>query len=465
MKIQPLTVGPIVGESTPKRVRIWGRGEVRFIDNELSRCFGAIRWKDYGADKYNNSLCFKMNPNFDLTGIAVLERLSANTYYEYEIGYFFSDAELEDLSIKNANWDDASYGYFQTASDIDTDPRTFAIGSCRYLLNIFGGSFFDNRGDKTFRAINQQIDEDGTEFNQLIMMGDQIYADDLNIINPIKTVREFYERYRHAFTQKHLRNLMSHVSTYMTLDDHEIENNWPRKSTSKDWKTIYPNAIHAYQTYQLSHSPCIPIRRGKLHGTPQKFWYKYSDGCCDVFVTDTRTERTLGKANVREIISTLQMQALKRWLSDGSGRVKIVVSSVPFFPDASSGKDKDKWSRFNRQRQELISHISSREITKVVFFSGDVHASFSGELLMPNGNKLIAIVSSAFFWPYPHQTSRKFKLKGTIDGGIAGECTLSNFTPVVADDNFTKVRISPSQTTVQVYGRKCDLCHEHVHRF
>ena len=205
--------------------------------------------------------------------------------------------------------------------------------------------------------------------------------------------------------------------------------------------------------------------RDRLNGTPRKFWYKYTDGCCDIFVTDTRTERTLGKADAREIISTQQMQALKRWLSDGSGRVKIIVSSVPLFPDSSSKKDKDKWSHFNRQRQELISHISSREITKVVFFSGDVHASFSGELLMPNGIKIIAIVSSAFFWPYPHQTARNFRLKGTIDGGIAGECTLSNFTPVVADDNFTKVRISPSQVNVEVYGRKCDLCHEHVHRF
>ena len=43
-------------------------------------------------------------------------------------------------------------------------------------------------------------------------------------------------------------------------------------------------------------------------------------------------------------------QALKRWLSNGSGRVKIVVTSVPFFPDPDSDENEDKWSGFQRQR-------------------------------------------------------------------------------------------------------------------
>ena len=30
-------------------------------------------------------------------------------------------------------------------------------------------------------------------------MGDQIYADDLNIVAPDRTVLQFFERYRHAF--------------------------------------------------------------------------------------------------------------------------------------------------------------------------------------------------------------------------------------------------------------------------
>lgn len=465
MLLKPLTVGPIVGETTPNRVRIWGRGDTSIVDGGPRRCFGVIRFMEYGGDEYLKPRYFKMNPNFDMTGIAIIERLTPDTYYEYQIGFFYSDVELEDARANIIDWDNTSDGYFKTASNVDTQPRTFAIGSCRYLLKTFFGDFFDDRGDKTFRSINRQIDEDGIEYDQLIMMGDQIYADDLNILNPSVTIQEFYQRYRDAFSQKHIRQLMSRTSTYMTLDDHEIENNWPANSSSKDWKTLFPNAIHAYQTYQLSHSPTIPVRSGRLQGTLQKMWYKYSDGCCDLFVTDTRTERRMGSADTREIISTQQMQGIKRWLNDDSGRVKIIVTSVPFFPDSSSSSDKDKWSYFTRQRQEILSYIDSKGISKVVFFSGDVHASFSGELLLPGGNKIVTVTSSAFFWPYPHPSARKFKLKGTIDGGLIGDCVLSNFSSVVGDDNFTKVNVTPNKILVDVYGRKGELCHQMIHEF
>jgi len=465
MLLKPLTVGPIIGETTPTRVRIWGRGDTSVVDGGPRRCFGVVRFMEYGGNEYLKPRFFKMNPNFDMTGIAIIDRLVPDSYYEYQMGFFYSDVELEDAPARDIDWDVANYGYFKTASDDDTQSRTFAIGSCRYLLNTFFGDFFDDRGDKTFRSIIRQIEEDGTEYDQLIMMGDQIYADDLNILNPAVTIPEFYKRYRDAFSQKYIRRLMSRTSTYMTLDDHEIENNWPANSSSKDWKTLFPNAVHAYQTYQLSHSPTIPIRSGRLQGTLQKLWYKYKDGCCDIFVTDTRTERQLGNPDTREIIGTQQMQALKRWLSDGSGRAKIIVTSVPFFPDTSSTSDKDKWSYFNRQRQEILSHIDSRAISKVVFFSGDVHASFSGELVLPGGNKIIAVVSSAFFWPYPHPSARKFKLKGSIDGGSIGECVLSNFSAVVGDDNFTKVKVTPNQIQLAVYERKGGLCHQMTHKF
>ncbi len=465
MLLKPLTVGPIIGETTSSRVRIWGRGDTSIVDHGPRRCFGAIRFKEYGDEQYLKPRFFKMNPNFDMTGIAIVDRLEPDSYYEYQMGYFYSDVELEDASAKDIDWDESNYSYFKTASDDDSQSRTFAIGSCRYLLSTFFGDFFDDRGDKTFRSINRQIDDEGVEFDQLIMMGDQIYADDLNLINPSVTLAEFYKRYRDAFSQKHIRQLMSRTSTYMTLDDHEIENNWPANSSSKDWKTLFPNAIHAYQAYQLSHSPTIPIRSGKLQGTLQKMWYKYADGCCDIFVTDTRTERQLGSPDTKEIISTQQMQGLKRWLNDGSGRTKIIVTSVPFFPDTSSSSDEDKWAYFARQRQEILSYIDSRNIAKVVFFSGDVHASFSGELLLPNGNKIIAVISSAFFWPYPHPSARKFKLKGTIDGGSIGECTLSNFSPVVGDDNFTRVSVTTRQIQVEVFRRKGELCHQMIHKF
>ncbi len=466
MKLHPLTVGPIVGETTPTRVRIWGRGKAHIIEDKPRRCFGALRFRKQGSDPWNKNITFKMNPNFDLTGIAILEKLKPEQRYEYQIGYFFSDAELIDEKFQDSDWDGVSAGQFLTASANKKKARTLVIGSCRYLLKTFLGNFFDDRGDKIFKTILKKlIQKNGIEVHQIIMMGDQIYADDLNALNPDKSVSQFYQRYRDAFSQEHIRRLMSQIPTYMTLDDHEIEDNWPAKSSDKDWKTLFPNAIHAYQTYQLSHSPLIPIKQGRLDGTPNKLWYQYSDGCCDIFVTDSRTERLLVPKGKSEMLSFDQMRALKGWLNDDSGQVKIIVTSVPFAPDLGVEESKDKWAGFQSQREEILTHIEKNQIRKVAFFSGDVHASLSIELISQTNLKIISIISSAFFWPYPHPSARQFQTKGIIDGGQAGHFRLANSSKIISDDNFTKVTVRLTQIEVETFARKGKRLEKKTHKF
>ena len=165
-------------------------------------------------------------PVFDYTGIIDFDGLSTNQNYDSQIGYFFAGGEPGDLSINsNDDWSDAADGTFRTAVPNATDSTSFVFGSCRYLLRLFGGSFFDSRGDKTFRSINRLIDA-GKSTDLLLMVDDQIYADDLNFISPDDQADEFLSRYRKVFDQKHLQELVGRVPTYMTLDDHEISNDW-----------------------------------------------------------------------------------------------------------------------------------------------------------------------------------------------------------------------------------------------
>jgi alkaline phosphatase D len=443
MKLNPLTVGPIIGEATPQRVRIWGRGHASVVDGMPQRCFGAVRVREAGTTNWGRNHIIKMNPNFDMTGIAVVSGLSADTSYEYQFGCFFSEGEFADVSFKatDEEWSEAASSTFTTGSNDDRAPRTLAIGSCRYLLQTFLGDFFDNRGDKTFRSIGRLIDA-GERIDQLLMMGDQIYADDLRAIGADRDISQFYRRYRSAFGQEHIRNLMSRVPTYMTLDDHEIEDNWPARSTGDDTQTLFPVAMHAYQTYQLGHSPCIPVSRGRLVGVPHQCWYNYTDGCCDVFVLDCRTERMLNIPDP-EMISSNQLRALKRWLNDASQRAKIVVSSVPFFPDPRSDENNDKWSGFLTQRDDILDFIDERGIRHVAFFSGDIHATVTAELELPSGVSVLSVISSAFFWPYPHTRSRKFQITGNLKTLGNKRFALRNASRFVSDDNFSIVKVRP----------------------
>lgn len=468
MNVNPLTVGPIVGATTGTSVRIWGRGKGEATSSGIRRCFGIARLRLGGTSEFGPSKFFKMNPNFDMTGIVIFSALSAEQLYEYQIGWFFADLELSALSPDMAfDWSELETVPFTTAAEDKSRSRSFIFGSCRYLLRLFGGSWFDNRGDKVFRSILNQIDKDGKRTDQVLMLGDQIYADDLNIIAPDSTIDDYNSRYQDAFSQPYIRKLMSRVPTYMTLDDHEIEDNWPSNSTPRDLVTKYPAAIHAYQSYQLSHSPLFGVSGDKIYGVPQKFWYTYHDGCCDFFVMDARTERVLGEnAPERAMISEEQMTALKEWLVDDSSRVKFIASSVPFFPDSKQDGD-DKWAGFPTQRSEILEFIRQNKVKRVVFLSGDIHASMSADLVSPQEPdfKVISVISSPFFWPYPQITRRAFILSGSLPLETPIEYEVVNAGPVHGEDNFTRVEVDLNGLQVEVFSRKGKLLGTKNHSF
>ena len=455
MKLKRFTVGPILGATSTASARLWGRGEVQETASGTRRCFGIARLREAGSQAWSKPQFFKLNPNFDMTGLTVFDKLTEAAVYKYQAGWFFSDVELPDLGSLSVEWSDSDSGTFTTASGDQNTTRSYIFGSCRYLLKLFGGSWFDDRGDKTFRSILKQIDS-GRKTHGLLMVGDQIYADDLNFLLPDVTIDQYYARYRDVFSQEYVRRLMGIVPTYMTLDDHEIEDNWPSKASTRDWIMKYPVAIHAYLTYQLSHSPVFVSSNGRITGVPDHLWYTFSDGCCDFFVMDTRTERSLQRdASKRQIIGDEQHEALKSWLTDASPRVKLIVSAVPFFPD-SKRRSSDTWSGFLHQRTDLLQFIENNRPKKVVFLSGDVHCSMSAELHAgkPSLFKVISVVSSAFFWPYPHARASQFQLKGSLDVSGQRRYHITNASPVDSTDNFTRLTVRPKSLKVEVFSRK-----------
>ena len=449
MDVKRLTVGPIVGHTTADYTRIFGRADLSIYDDRPRKAHGVIRHRKAGDENYHAPQYFKMNPNFDLTGVIVVKDLEESTDYEYQVGWFFSDVDTKEIDVKKIlNWNNIDTYRFKTASADNKLARTIAFGSCRYVLRLFGGYWWDDRGDTTFRSILEHVDKQAS-IDQVIMCGDQIYADDLNCLGADDALDEFNTRYRKVFTTPYMRKLMARIPTYMTLDDHEIEDNWPESASRKDWVFKFPAAIHAYSTYQASHSPLFALNGSRIAGSPTHLWYSYSDGCCDVFVTDTRTERSVEGENP-EIIGPNQLQSLLEWLDDGSGRVKIIVSSVPPYESESD----DKWHGYISQRDELLEWIRIKQISKVVFLSGDVHASMSSQLELDETTRLTSIVSSAFFWPYPHPFRRSFKLTGNIPSLTQTNYKVVKASKVFPTDAFTKLHISTDAINIEFCSRK-----------
>lgn len=459
MKLSAPTVGPIVGYTAPDQTRIWFRGQFEGIgESSYRRCFGVLRYRKRGLRKWSAPLFNKMSPNFDMTCVVALTGLQPETDYEYQAGWVTLDAELDRLAGMHAaliEWPDEC-GNFRTAAADASRPRSYVAGSCRYLLRTFFGDIFDDRGDKIFKSIYEQSRE--RRVDGVLMVGDQIYADDLNFFSPDSSLPEFLKRYRTVFSQTHIRRLMSCVPTYMILDDHEIEDNWPAKATEKDKVQLYPQAIHAYQIYQCSHSPLFQAdANGRLDGILQKFWYCFTDGCVDTFVLDTRTER-ISAGERKRMLKEEQMTALLNWLGDGSGRVKLVVSSVPLAPDFSVEGD-DKWGAFAEQRDRILAHLATLNGVKVVFLSGDVHCSFVAEIRLKGRSKPLAyqVVSSSFFWPYPHMEEDELVVDRPLITQSNKTYTVKLRSGVQSLDNFARLDLSTAGLRVAFHARKGEL--------
>ena len=470
VKVRPLTVGPILGATSGESARVWGRGVMEPTESGPRRCFGVVRVRPSSSSHYRQPVFFKMNPNFDMTGVVRLDDLEPERLYEYQVGYFFSEMGLPDLTPGYPlDWGGIEHVTFRSGAEDGGRARSFVFGSCRYLLRLFGGYWFDDRGDKTFRSILRQINQ-GIQTDLVLMLGDQIYADDLNFITPDKTLDEYNARYREAFSRPYIRELMSRVPTYMTLDDHEIEDNWPEDATTRDMVVKYPAAIHAYQTYQSSHNPLVPmVEENHMEGVPEKFWFKFQDGCCDFFMTDTRTERTLSDDPLQRLImSDEQLAALKAWLVDGSNMIKFVVTSVPFFPDPIPGSDrKDKWSGFITQRGEVLDAIREADVRKVVFLGGDYHMSSKSEVVSAGKPdfKVLSVVSSAFYWPYPHGLWRSYQSSGRLAAVSNHEYEMVNSSKPIATDNFTRITADLDKLRIEVFSRKGELLYETDYMF
>ena len=442
MKIKNFTVGPILGNVSLHSAHIFGRGD--FTQKKSS--FGIYRFREAGKTRWGKATILYQQPHFDCTSVCINNNLQPATIYEYQSGYL-QVPENEEVDSSKLQWTGVNVQQFKTPSDNSEDSVVFAFGSCRYLLKLFGGLIFDERGDKVFSSMSEDA------LDQVFMLGDQIYADDLNFFGADNSVDDFLQRYQDVFSRPKFVKLVSSIPTYMTLDDHEIEDNWPSEATKNDRLIKYPAAMHAYKIYQMSHSPAATLNadKTKITNVSNDFWYTTSNACGDFFIMDVRTQRI-----DNNIINRKQLNALLEWLNDGSDHFKFIATSVPFFPDYAKKND-DKWSGYREQRNHILDFISEKNINKVVFLSGDVHASMAAQLTRSdNPNfKVLSIVSSPFFWPYPHPDNSTFQMIGLLNGHETIQ--VDPLIDVFSKENYAKVSAKPNELLIEIKSRKGEV--------
>jgi alkaline phosphatase D len=396
---------------------------------------------------------------------------------------------------------EATFRTFAAAQGPVEASLSFLLGSCRYP----GLLWKIKEADRIFGPMHAHFADGplGKAARYTMMCGDQVYADMLHRVIPIlraDTFDEFQERYLTAYGAPNLRRLLRSSTTYMILDDHEIEDNWTQDRVTDEGKhQLFNIAIGAYQSYQWSHSP-------RTFG--QLFYYTFECGGYPTFVLDTRTQRfkddqtglrdnhLLGRPSI-DPDHPGQLQRLLDWLSAQQKQrknvPKFIVTSSVFVPNDMSeriapvpgvvsgpGKkktlnnmlfewnrerreDSDSWPAYPSTRLALLQHIVENKIQNVVFLGGDIHCSNTATIEFDGkdakGLKAFSVTSSAFYWPFPFadgdpnnylHDSRKpeqsdpFPIDGT---DVIMHYKSLGYTQV---DNFTRIDLDKATSTLTV---------------
>jgi alkaline phosphatase D len=451
------TVGPIIGHTTTNHVRIFLRADKQ----KDAPVFAGIRYRRLGEEHWSKGIFAKLDSTRDMSEVMTLNDLAADTDHEYQAGWFspmnpvHTVETVQELPLQ---WPRQIHR-FRTRSSQQTLPRAYIVGSCRYLRITAGIASAPHVGDRIFASISNLLEQAEPPVSAMLMTGDQIYVDDLNFVAPDRELKDILHKYRVAFSQPNIATLMSGLPTYMILDDHEIEDNWPANKNKHD-ELLYANAMKAYELYQASHSPAHELSStGQINRELHKYWYQFTEGDIEWFVTDSRTRRNLSAAD-RRILDVEQEHALCTWLINSPARVKFVVTSVMFYPDCKRSDD-DAWQAFPEQRLRLLETIRTHRIKNVIFVSGDVHGSLTSRLTHSEDPEfeVHTIVSSPLCNSkmLPYAKASTFILDQPLARTAAGDYQHELTGEVISQDNFAHVIVDTEQIQVRYHDRDGNL--------
>lgn len=489
-------VGPIVGHTTPTSCRLWiaaGDSTTNIDRAEDRRSIGVLGVYDEKTQCVlpEHVYYFRLRREYDRTGTFNLGKdvslwvkenekgkpflLKPATTYRVRMSTLTVDDSFENdasvsseylakrlpdpavwasaLSVKKELYVEAEFVTAKEEKKTKKQPVSFLLGSCRYP----GVMWKKKEADRIFGpmfAMRNQIDF-------TMMVGDQIYADLFNRMvsaGLADTYEEFQERYHTAFTSPNMSALISRVPVYMTLDDHEIEDNWTqdRVKNSPAKRKLFNLAVGFYMSYQWSHGPRFDD--SYVHGREMKgndkyltrepitrLFYDFNRAGYPFFVLDSRTQRyknentdgmlagiagsvkeffkdedklldnhMLGRPGLHPAEPT-QIDYLCAWLrhmQEDHGNVpKFIATSSVFVPNdvnstqGPNQKEKsDSWDAFPNTRRAVLKTMVDHGVQNVIFLSGDIHCANMAELTFTGkgeGLTCYSVTSSAFYWPFP----------------------------------------------------------------
>lgn len=282
-------------------------------------------------------------------------------------------------------------GRFRTAPAKDAVPARLrmAVASCQQWTQGL------------WTAYQHMADED---LDLVVHLGDYIYEQGYKgQVRPegqeeTFTLADYRQRHALYKTDPHLQKAHALFPWVTTWDDHEVSNNYADEMQEKG----QPREAFR-QRREWAYQACyehLPLRKSSLPKGPDMALYRRLEfgNLLRLHMLDTRQYRSdqpctdgLKPAcdDLRNPAQTLLGDRQERWLEDGlrSSRAawnvlgqQIFATLQDFDPGPAETFNMDSWSGYPLARQRLVATLQAAKARNPVILTGDVHASWVGQL-------------------------------------------------------------------------------------
>lgn len=459
-----LLLGPIIGGLSNDRALLWGRAKP--VD-ETATLHAWIGRQPNMSDAELGGQSLPLSPEQGYTGVALLAGLRPEIRYYYALRLSDSPPTPGSGPLEGGLY--PSFRTFPSPGELAS--FNFAFGSCFRPAAESAGKIFD--------ALEARRKMDDLRF--ILLIGDQIYADDYkaNSLGKVaETLDEYRAVYKYVWGWPSFRRLLFNLPAFMTLDDHEVDDDWrwldmERRTAYIPWwdrfsrllhsrpfsETRLPlervrNALQAYWEHQGMHAP--PLSRpldlnpagqyALLASDSGSLAYTFEYGGAAFFVMDTRTMRVKPRwGGERTMLGEGQWRALQKWLLKVKDAypLKFLVSSCSLLFCMWADIPRDRWLGFPHERDRLLSFLATHGIEGVYVLSGDLHSAHAihAGLFGPQGNDLpLWEFCSSPFEQKPNRLARSTRVKISNRLFKWQDCKF-----VIDQLNFGVVRVSYDQ--------------------
>lgn len=258
-----------------------------------------------------------------------------------------------------------------------------------------------NREDGFYPAYAGMAAED---LDLVIFLGDYIYEagarDQLGRghlpAGEITSLTDYRVRLAQYKTDPDLQAAHAAFPWAVTLDDHEVENNWtdtgsqPDGEPDQDPRVFRRRRAEAFQAY-YEH---MPLRRAQRPRGPDAVLHRRLrfGGLLDLYLLDTRQHRGALDPAARDDPAarlapgrTVLGPDQEAWLHDGiassTARWNVLAQQVFFSPlRTASGVDPDSWEGYASARDRLRDHLVAARTRNPMVLTGDAHANYVSDV-------------------------------------------------------------------------------------